>query len=103
MVLDPANEFEQRRKACSGLQTARHLLTEIGIHHPRRYGLPNVGTAEIQVLHVSETKFAHDKEVMLTKERMKWVPNRNFTLVTGIIVCRLQPVVRIRQPTPSVL
>ena len=89
MLLYPANEFEQGRQVGSGLQAARHLSTEIDIHHPRRNSLPDLEIAEIQVFDVSAAKFTHDREVMLAKERMKWIPNRNFALVTGIIACRL--------------
>ena len=97
MLLYPANEFEQGRQVRSGLQAIRHLSTEIGIHHPRRNSLPDLGITEIQVFdasaakfaHDTEVKFAHDTEVMLTKERVKWIPNSNLALVTGIIACRL--------------
>ena len=91
VVLHPAQQFEQGRQIDSRLQAARHLTTEIGIHHPRRNGLPDLRTAEIQVLDISATEFPHDREVMLAKERMKWVPNRHFALVMGIIVCRVKP------------
>jgi hypothetical protein len=89
MLLYPANEFEQGRQVRSGLQATCHLSAEIGIHHPRRNSLPDLGITEIQVFDASAAKFTHDTEVMLTKERVKWIPNSNLALVTGIIACRL--------------
>ncbi len=89
MLLNPANEFEQGRQVGGWLQAARHLSTEIGIHHPRRDSSPDLGIAKIQVFDTSATESTHDREVTLTKEWMKWIPNRNFALVTGIIACRL--------------
>jgi hypothetical protein len=89
MLLYPANEFEQGRQVRSGLQAACHLSAEIGIHHPRRNSLPDLGITEIQVFDASAAKFTHDTEVMLTKEMVKWIPNINLALVSGIIACRL--------------
>ena len=89
MFFQPADKFEQRWQIRGWLQSASHLAAEIGVDHPRRDGLTNVGTAEIQVLHVPAAEFAHDREGILTKKWMKWIPNRNFALVTGIITCRL--------------
>ncbi|MCY2987367.1 MAG: hypothetical protein NTY19_05810, partial [Planctomycetota bacterium] len=40
--------------------------------------------------HVPAADFPHNREVMLAKERMKQVTNRNFALVTGIIACWLR-------------
>jgi hypothetical protein len=71
------------------LQAASHLTTEIGIDHPRGNGLPDLGTAQLQILHVPTAELTHDREVMLTIERMKNIPYRNFALVTGIITGRL--------------
>ncbi len=98
VFLQPANEFEQRGQIGRGLQAAGHLATEIGVDRPRGNGLPDFGTLEIEILHVTATEFAHDTEVMLTKERMERVPNRNLALVTGIITGRLQ---RARRATPA--
>jgi hypothetical protein len=89
MFFQPADEFEQRWQIGGGLQTAGHLAAEIRVDHPRGNGLPDFGTAEIQVLHVPAAEFTHDREVMLTEKWMKWIPNRNLALVTGIITCRL--------------
>ena len=85
MLFQPADEFEQRWQIGGGLQTAGHLATEIGVDRPRGNGLPHFGTAKIQVLHVPAAEFTHDREVMLTEERMERIPNRYFALVTGII------------------
>jgi hypothetical protein len=89
MFSQPADEFEQSWQIGGGLQSASHLAAEISVDHPRRDGLPDIGTAKVQVLHVPAAEFAHDTEIMLTKERMERIPNRNFALVTGIITCRL--------------
>ena len=89
MFFQPADEFEQSWQIGSGLQSASHLATEIGVDCPRRNSLPEFGTAKIQVLHVPAAEFTHDREVILAEERMERIPNRNFALVTGIITCRL--------------
>ena len=93
MLIQPADEFQQRGQVGRGLQAAGHPATEIGVDHPRGNGLPDFGTVQIQVLHVPAAEFTHDGEVMLTIERMKRIPNRNFALVTGIITGRLKPAV----------
>ena len=85
MFFQPADEFEQSWQIGGGLQSASHPATEVGVDRPRGNGLPDFGTAKIQVLHVPAAEFTHDREVMLTEKRMKWIPNRNFALVTGII------------------
>ena len=92
MFLQPTDEFEQRGQIDGGLQTARHPVTEVGIDHPRRNGLPDFGTLEIEILHVPATEFTHNGEVMLAKKGMKRIPNRDGALVTGIMTCRLQRV-----------
>jgi hypothetical protein len=89
MFLQPANEFEQRGQIGRRLQAAGHLATESGVDRPRGNGLPDFGTVEIEILHVTAAEFAHDTEVMLTKERMEGIPNSNFALVAGIITGRL--------------
>ena len=88
MFFQPADEFEQRWQVGRGLQAACHLATEVGVDHPRGNRLPDFGTAKVQVLHIPAAESTHDREIMLTKEGVKWVPNRNFALVTGIITCR---------------
>jgi hypothetical protein len=60
MLLHPADEIEKSRQIGGGLQAASHLSTEIGIDHPRRNRLPDMGIAEIQVLNVSTAEFTHD-------------------------------------------
>ena len=89
MCLQPTDEFEQRWQINRRLQTAAHLAAEISVDHPRGNGLSEIRAAKIQVLHVPTAEFTHDGEVMLTEERMEWIPNTNFALVTGIITCWL--------------
>ena len=89
MCLQPAHEFQERGQIDGGLQAAGHLAAPIRVDHPRGNRLADFGTAEIEVLYVSAAEFTHDTEVMLTKERMKWIPNSHRALVTGIMVCRL--------------
>jgi hypothetical protein len=99
LFVQPADEFEQRGQIGSGQQAAGHLATEIGVNHPVRNGLTDFGAVQIQILHAPAAEFAHDREVMLTIERMKRIPNRNFALVTGIIAGRLKPVLRTIEDT----
>lgn len=89
MFSQPANEFEQRPVIDSGLTSARHLVTDVGVDHPGRNGLPDLGIAEIQVLHIPAAHSTQNREVPPTEERVKWIANRNLALVTGIIACRL--------------
>lgn len=89
MFLEPTDEFEQSWQIGGGLQAASHLSAEIGIDHPRRNCLTDFRTAKIQVLYISAAEFTHDREVILTKKRVKRIRNRNFALVTGIITCWL--------------
>ena len=89
MGLQPADEFEQRWQIDGRLRAAGHLATEIGVDHPRGNGLPDIGRAKIQVLHIPTAEFTHDREVMLAEERMERIPNGNLALVTGIITCGL--------------
>jgi hypothetical protein len=90
MLLQPANQFEQRRQISRGLQAAGHLATEVSVDRPRGNRLTLFRTLKIEILQVPTTELAHDTEVMLTEKRMKRVPNRNFALVTGIMTCRLK-------------
>ena len=103
MRLQPADEFEQRWQIDGRLQAAGHLATEIGIDHPRGNGLPDIGTAEIQVLHTPTAELTHDGEVMLAEEGVERVPNGNLALVTGIITCRLQRAKRAMPAAPDTL
>jgi hypothetical protein len=75
MFLQPTSEFEERAQVDGGLEATGHLGTAIGVNRPRRNGLPDLGTTEFQILHVSAAKLTHDNEVMLMKERMKRVTN----------------------------
>jgi len=89
MLLNAANEFEQRREISGRLQAARHLPTAVLINHPRRNTLPTFAIAQLKIFNVSTPELPHDGEQLLSKKRMKRIDNRYRTRVAGIITRRL--------------
>jgi hypothetical protein len=89
MLFQPTHQFEERGNIGSRLQPARHPLAEINIDHPSGYGLPEFVLADVQIFDFTTAESTLDPEPMFPKKGMKWIPHNNFTLVTGIIVCRL--------------
>jgi len=57
MIVQPANQFEQRSQIGRRLQAASHLGTKIGVHRPGGNGLPSFGTLKIEILHTPTTEF----------------------------------------------
>jgi hypothetical protein len=50
-----------------------------------------LASSQLDVMNIARAVLSQNREVVNLVERMVWIPNRDFDLVTGIIPCRLQP------------
>jgi hypothetical protein len=86
--LQPVGQPEQGGQVHCGLESTGHLRAALLIEHPRRHRLPRL-SSQFDVLHVGTAVFSHDRKVVNPVEGVKWIPNGDFALVTGIIPSRL--------------